>query len=65
MWQDYGWVFSDEFGRAISPRTDWGHWKKLLQRATVRDVRLHDARHTAGTCLLLLRVNLRAIIRAR
>lgn len=60
LWHDGGWVFSDEFGRAISPRTDWGHWKKLLQVAGVRDVRLHDARHTAATCLLLLGVSPRA-----
>ena len=60
LWHDGDWVFSDELGRAISPRTDWGHWKKLLQVAGVRDVRLHDARHTAATCLLLLGVSPRA-----
>ena len=38
-------------------RTDWGHWKRLLADAGIRDSRLHDARHTAATVLLLLGVN--------
>ena len=31
-----------------------GKWKRLLQDAGIRDGRLHDARHTAATVLLLL-----------
>ena len=31
-------------------------WKALLTDAGVRDARLHDARHTAATVLLLLGV---------
>jgi len=60
LWHDGRWVFTDELGRAINPRTDWSHWKALLRSAGVRDVRLHDARHTAATCLLLLGVSPRA-----
>ena len=51
LWVDEGWIFSDEIGRALNPRTDWDHWKKLLKAAGVRDGRLHDARHTAATVL--------------
>jgi integrase len=32
-------------------------WKELLQAAGLRDGRLHDARHTAGTILLILGVS--------
>lgn len=60
LWQEGGWVFTDELGRAVNPRTDWSHWKSLLRNAGVRETRLHDARHTAATCLLLLGTNPRA-----
>jgi integrase len=49
-------------GRALNPRTDWDNWKKLLKAAGVRDGRLHDARHTAATVLLLLGVHERTIM---
>ena len=46
----------------LNPRTDWDNWKKLLKAAGVRDGRLHDARHTAATVLLLLGVHERTIM---
>ena len=39
-------------GRSTRGRTG-GHWKALLAAAGVRDARLHDARHTAATLLLV------------
>jgi integrase len=62
LWQDGGWLFATEAGRSINPRTDWDEWKRLLRRAGLRDGRLHDARHTAATVLLLLGVNERSIM---
>ena len=56
-WHEGGWVFATETGDPINPRTDWSHWKVLLQRAGIRDGRLHDARHTAATVLLMLGVS--------
>jgi integrase len=35
------------------PRRDQYEWKALLEEAGVREARLHDARHTAATSLLL------------
>ncbi len=32
--------------------SDWRAWKTLLGEAGVREVRLHDGRHTAATLLL-------------
>jgi integrase len=49
-------------GKQIDPRRDWGEWKALLADAGVRDARLHNARHTAATVLLLLGVQDRAVM---
>jgi integrase len=62
LWTDGGWVFATLTGRPLNPRTDWTDWKKLLTRAGVRDGRLHDARHTSATVLLLLGVPERAVM---
>lgn len=48
-------------GGPLSPNTDYHDWKRLLEDAGVRDGRLHDARHTAGTVLMLLGVPDRVI----
>ncbi|MCQ4084413.1 site-specific integrase [Streptomyces sp. RB6PN25] len=55
-WQEKGYVFTKPDGEPLVPNTDYHHWKDLLSAAGVRDGRLHDARHTAGTVLLLLGV---------
>ena len=62
LWQDGGWVFTDHFGRPLNPNSDYHRWKDLLVKAGIRDARLHDARHTAATMLLLLGVPERAVI---
>lgn len=61
-WVQGDWVFPDEHGRSPSHRRDWAEWKALLVEAKVRDGRLHDARHTAATVLLILGVPERAVM---
>ncbi|MEV6018606.1 site-specific integrase [Streptomyces sp. NPDC051997] len=61
-WAEEGWLFATPFGRGTSPRTDYDDWKELLTGAKVRDGRLHDARHTAATVLLILGVSERAVM---
>ncbi|GAA1526681.1 site-specific integrase [Streptomyces albidochromogenes] len=61
-WGENGLVFPDEHGRSPSHRRDWAEWKALLAEAKVRDGRLHDARHTAATVLLILGVPERAVM---
>ncbi|MER6216433.1 site-specific integrase [Streptomyces sp. NPDC001674] len=61
-WVENGLVFPDECGRSPSHRRDWSEWKALLKVANVRDGRLHDARHTAATVLLILGVPERAVM---
>ncbi len=51
-----GCVFASPTGGPLSPNTDFHVWKRLLRDAGVRDGRLHDARHTAATVLLILGV---------
>jgi integrase len=57
-----GWVFTSPTGSVVNPNTDYHQWKALLDRAGVRDARLHDARHTAATVLLVLGVPERTVM---
>lgn len=61
-WQEGGWVFTDETGRPLNTNTDYHRWKELLKAAGLRDGRLHDARHTAATVLLILKVDGRVVM---
>ncbi|MFC7243678.1 tyrosine-type recombinase/integrase [Catellatospora aurea] len=62
LWSEEGWVFASPTGRPLSPNTDYREWKRLLAAAGLRDGRLHDARHTAATVLLILGVQQRAVM---
>lgn len=55
-------MFCGPTGKPINPNTDYHRWKALLQKAGVRDARLHDARHTAATVLLALGVPERTVM---
>jgi integrase len=61
-WNEGDWVFTQPNGRPIDPRADHDEWKALLKAADVRDARLHDARHTAATMLMVLGVPTRAVM---
>jgi integrase len=54
LWSDEGWLFTTATGAPINPSTDYHEWKRLLKVAGLREARLHDARHTAATVLLIL-----------
>lgn len=57
LWTEKGYVFTSPIGEPLNPNTDFHKWKGLLKTAEVRDGRLHDARHTAATVLLILGVS--------
>jgi len=62
-WTDeYPLVFPAGRGGLLDPARDHAEWKSLLARAGVRSVRLHDARHTAATLLLLQRTDIRTVM---
>jgi len=62
LWHDGGWVFAQPTGKPTDPRADYAEWQALLKTAGVRRARLHDARHTAATMLLVLKVPTRAVM---
>ena len=62
LWVESGYVFTSPVGAPLIPSTDYDAWKKLLTDAKVRDGRLHDARHTAATVLLILGVPERVVM---
>ena len=62
LWRDGGWLFATPTGDPVNPRTDYKDWKRLVSTAGLRDGRLHDARHTAATALLILGVPERAVM---
>jgi integrase len=55
IWHGEGSVFATLDGQPLNPNTDYHEWKRLLKKAGLRESRLHDARHTAATVLLVLR----------
>ncbi|PRX63822.1 phage integrase family protein [Nonomuraea fuscirosea] len=61
VWEDHDLVFCQPNGRPIDPRDDWDDWKELLGVAGVRDARVHDGRHTAGTLLIEQGVHVRTV----
>jgi len=62
LWDEGDWVFTNRLGGPVHPTEDHRAWKALLAEAKVRDARLHDARHTAATMLLVLKVPLPAVM---
>jgi integrase len=62
LWEDHDLVFAQTNGRPIDKKADWLAWKALLVAAKVRNIRLHDARHTAATLLLSAGVHPRVVM---
>ena len=62
LWEQGDWMFAQPNGKPIDPRADYEDWRSLLKDAEVRSARLHDARHTAATMLLVLQVPTRAVM---
>ena len=52
-YQPSGYVVVNEAGAPLSPGAISSRWEHVLERAGVRKVRLHDARHTCGTLMHL------------
>ena len=60
-WEEDDLVFCQPDGRPISRNDDWREWKAVLRAAGVRDVRVHDGRHAAGTLLVEQGVHIRTV----
>lgn len=62
QWDDHGLVFTLEDGRPIDPSVDRRRWRALLTKAGVEPIKLHAARHTAATTLLLRGIDSRVVM---
>lgn len=62
LWQENDLVFAQADGKMIDPRADWEEWKDILTAAGLRDARVHDGRHTAGTLLIESGVSPRVVM---
>lgn len=62
QWQDHGLVFTLDDGRPIDPSVDRRRWLALLGKAGVKPIKLHSARHTAATIMLLRGVDPRIVM---
>jgi hypothetical protein len=63
-WEDWDLVWCQLNGRPADPHVVWEGWKALLKEAGItKDARLHDARHTCGTLLGELHVDMHVIQR--
>jgi integrase len=62
LWQGSPCVFTTPIGTPVDPRGDYREFRKLLGRAGVSDVRLHDLRHTAASLLLAQGVPARVVM---
>ncbi|HET9778081.1 MAG TPA: site-specific integrase [Propionibacteriaceae bacterium] len=55
-------VFTTAVGKPVSPRNDYRDFRKIIERAGLRCVRLHDLRHTAASLMLAQDVSPRVIM---
>jgi integrase len=62
LWRDSGCVFTTPIGTPVDPRNDFREFRKLLARAGLPPVRLHDLRHTAASLLLAQHVPARVVM---
>jgi integrase len=61
-WQDRGFVLTSGVGTPLEPRNVTRQFKALLRAANIRNMRLHDLRHSCATLLLAQGVNPRVVM---
>ena len=52
LWQDNGYVFSNEVGEHLSPSTVYHGYKRIVASIGLPDARLHDLRHSYAVAAL-------------
>lgn len=58
---DYFFVFSNEFGKPYSRRYPLTKWNRFTQKFGLRQIRLHDLRHTNATYMLSKNIDLKTV----
>jgi integrase len=62
LWRESLCVFTTPTGTPVDPRNDYRQFQKLLAKAGLPSVRLHDLRHTAASLLLAQNVPARVVM---
>jgi integrase len=62
LWVDNDLVFTGARGQPVDPNRHSEHWQHFLKRLGIRPARLHDARHTTATLLLVQGVDQRVVM---
>ncbi|MEY9840867.1 tyrosine-type recombinase/integrase [Streptacidiphilus sp. EB103A] len=62
LWKEHDLVFAQADGKLIDPRAGWEEWKDILAAAGLRDARVHDSRHTAGTLMIEFGISPRVVM---
>lgn len=52
LWQEEGFVFTDEVGHRLSPNTVYHNYKRLVASIGLPEARLHDLRHSHVSLLI-------------
>ncbi len=60
-WQHSNLVFANQQGGYFSLNLLRGQFKKVLEKAGLKDMRFHDLRHSAATILLSMGINIKVI----
>jgi integrase len=61
-WVDPRLVFTTRLGTPIHPRNDYRSFRELILQANLRQIRVHDLRHTAASVLLAQGVPARVVM---
>ena len=56
-WHEFDLVFASNIGTPLEPRNLDRHFKRMLVKACLPDMRFHDLRHTAASLMLAANVN--------
>src|SRR3954451_14789678 len=61
-WADSTLVFTTRVETPVHPRNDYRSFRELIQQTNLRQVRIHDLRHTAASVLLAQGVPARVVM---
>lgn len=61
IYDDQGWVFANELGSWLTPKSATAAYARIAQKAGISSTRLHDLRHTAATTLLVSGIDVRTV----
>ncbi len=59
--ENSGFVFTNDYGRMIHPRTVQDHFKRTIKKAGLPNLHFHSLRHTAATLMLYNGVDVRTV----